>query len=227
VMFDEGTKTPDAGRDRQTALRVLADLARQRQQLQCAFELNVGGRGTLRDTRSLRLLALAIILLLSELDVGSETAGLDVDVEAGFGVLAQHAVGAGLGIGGERTGVAAFRIVRAADKGAELAGLEVELAGAAGRALANVAAIRAGRIDVRAQHVVEHVEHFGDAQILDVVDRADEAAPEILQHLLPGNLVVRDAVELLFQVGGEIILDIAAEEILQERDHDAALVLAM
>src|SRR6185437_1100567 len=41
VMFDEGTKTPDARRDRQTALRMLADLARQRQQLQCAFELNV------------------------------------------------------------------------------------------------------------------------------------------------------------------------------------------
>ncbi|HET6220760.1 MAG TPA: hypothetical protein VFE11_01290, partial [Dongiaceae bacterium] len=80
---------------------------------------------------------------------------------------------------------------------------------------------------MRPQHVVERVQHLGDAQILDVVDRADEADPEILQHLLPGNLVVRDAVELLFQRGGEVVLHRAREEVLQERDHDAALVLAM
>ena len=80
---------------------------------------------------------------------------------------------------------------------------------------------------MRAQHVVEHVQHLGDAQILDVVDRADEVAPEILQHLLPGNLVVGDAVELLFQIGGEVVFDIAREEVFQERDHDAALVLAV
>ena len=80
---------------------------------------------------------------------------------------------------------------------------------------------------MRSQHVIERVQHLGDAEILDVVDRADEAGPELLQHLLPGNLVVGDAVELLFQRGGEVILHIAGEEILQERDHDAALVLAM
>ena len=80
---------------------------------------------------------------------------------------------------------------------------------------------------MRPQHVVERIQHLGDAQILDVVDGADEADPEILQHLLPGNLVVGDAVELLFQRGGEVILHIAREEVFQERDHDAALVLAM
>src|SRR5205814_8350753 len=52
---------------------------------------------------------------------------------------------------------------------------------------------------------------------------ADEAGPEILQHLLPGDLVVGDAVELLLQIRREIVLDIAAEEVLQERDHNAAL----
>ena len=90
-----------------------------------------------------------------------------------------------------------------------------------------IAAILARRIDVRPQHVVERVQHLRDPQILDVVDRADEIAPEILQHLLPGNLVVGDAVELFFQRGGKIIFDIAREEIFQERDHDAALVLAV
>ena len=37
-----------------------------------------------------------------------------------------------------------------------------------------------------------------------------------LQHLLPVELVVGDAVELLFEVGGEIVFDIALEEALQE-----------
>ena len=78
---------------------------------------------------------------------------------------------------------------------------------------------------MRRQHLVEHVEHLGDAQILDLVDRADEVAPEIAQHLAPVDLVVGDAVELLFETGGEIVLDVAGEETLQERDHDAALVL--
>ena len=90
-----------------------------------------------------------------------------------------------------------------------------------------IAAILARRIDVRPQHVVERIQHLGDAQVLDLVDGADEVAPEILQHLLPGNLVVGDAIELFFERGGEIIFDVAREEILQERDHDAALVLAM
>ena len=80
---------------------------------------------------------------------------------------------------------------------------------------------------MRPQHVVERIQHLGDAQILDVVDGADEVDPEILQHLLPGNLVVGDAVELLLEVGGEVVFDVAREEILQERDHDAALVLAV
>ena len=44
---------------------------------------------------------------------------------------------------------------------------------------------------------------------------------------LPGNLVVGDAVELFFEPGREIIFDVAGEEVFQERDHDAALVLAM
>ncbi len=80
---------------------------------------------------------------------------------------------------------------------------------------------------MRPQHVVQRIQHFGDPEVLDVVDRADEANPEILQHLLPGNLVVRDAVELFFQRRREVVLDIARKEILEERDHDAALVLAM
>ena len=87
------------------------------------------------------------------------------------------------------------------------------------------AAVGARREQVRRQHLVERVDHLGDAQILDLVDRADEVAPEVAQHVLPGDLVVGDEVELLFEVGGEIVFDVAGEEVLQERDQHAALVL--
>src|SRR5260370_17853729 len=106
-------------------------------------------------------------------------------------------------IDSERDGVGALLIIGAADESAEFSGIEVELPRPAARALPRVAAILARRIDVRSQHLVERIEHLGDAEILDVIDGADEVAPEILQHLLPGNLVVGDAVELFFQIGGE------------------------
>ena len=41
----------------------------------------------------------------------------------------------------------------------------------------------------------------------------------------PGHLVVGDAVELLLEVGGEVVFDVAGEEAFQERRQHAALVL--
>src|SRR4029077_4304132 len=127
-----------------------------------------------------RLFALGIILLLAELDVGAETAGLHDYVQTGLGGLAEDAVGAGFAVGGERAGVAAFRIIRAADEGTKLSGLQIEPAGPAGRTLSGVTAILARRIDVRPQHVVEGIKYLGNAEILDVVDRANKIEPEIL-----------------------------------------------
>ena len=80
---------------------------------------------------------------------------------------------------------------------------------------------------MRPKHLVERVEHLGDAQVLDVVDRAGKAGPERFEHILPRHLVVGDAVEVFFQLGGEVVFDVAREILLQERDHDAALVLAV
>ena len=74
------------------------------------------------------------------------------------------------------------------------------------------------------QHIVEGIEHIGDAQFLDVGEGYGEILPEIAQHFFPVDLAVGDAVELLFQVGGEIIFDIAPEEAFEERGDDAALV---
>src|SRR3984957_10462516 len=58
-------------------------------------------------------------------------------------------------------GCSGIPIIGAADEGAELSGLEVELAGAAGRALPGIAAILAWRVDVRPEHVVERIQHLG------------------------------------------------------------------
>ena len=98
---------------------------------------------------------------------------------------------------------------------------------AAGRADARIGAVLAGREQVRREHVVEHVEHFADADVLDAVDRADEVAPEVAQHLAPVDFAVGDAVEVFLEAGGEFVLDVAGEEVLQERDDDAALVLGV
>ena len=223
----EWPETAQARGDRLAGLRMLADLARQRQQFQRQFELDVAGRHRLRNTGALRFFALGIVLRLAELDIGAEPSGFHHDVATGYRVLAKDAVGAGFTVGRQRAGVAAFRIIGAADKRAELAGLEIELAVAAAWALPGIAAILARRVDVRPQHVVQRIQHLGDAQILYFIDRANETDPEIPQHLLPGDLVVGNPVELLFEVRSEVILDVAGEEVLQEGDHDAALVLAM
>ena len=62
---------------------------------------------------------------------------------------------------------------------------------------------------------------------LMLVDRADEIAPEVAQHLAPGDLAVGDAVEVLFQPRGEFILDVAGEEVFEKHHDHAALVLGM
>src|SRR5205085_12186674 len=111
-----------------------SDQARQRQQLQRQLKRHVTGRRPLRNARTFRLLILADILLIAELDVGTEAAGLHRNIETGLRVPAKHAVAA-VAVGGQRTGVAALGIIGAADERAELAGLQVEFADAAGRAL--------------------------------------------------------------------------------------------
>ena len=130
-----------------------------------------------------------------------------------------------IGADGELAGELAFRIVRAADEAAEPAELEPDPAVLAVRALARIGAVGLRRKQMRRQHLVERVDHLRDAQLLDVVDRADEVLPEVAQHVLVGQLVVGNLVELLFEAGGEIVFDVAGEEVFQERDQHAALVL--
>ena len=82
-----------------------------------------------------------------------------------------------------------------------------------------------GREDVRRQDLVQRIEHIGDAQFLDVFEGGREVLPEVAQHVLPVDLAGRDLVELLLEIGGEVIFHIAAEEAFEEGGDDAALVL--
>ena len=77
---------------------------------------------------------------------------------------------------------------------------------------------------MRLEQIVERVQHLGNAQILDLVDRADEANPELLQHFLPIDLIVGNAIELFFERSREIVFHVALEKTLQEADDDAAFV---
>ena len=73
--------------------------------------------------------------------------------------------------------------------------------------------------------LVQRLEHVADAQVLDLADRRREVAPEVAQHLAPLEVAVGDEVELLLQVGGEVVLDVALEEALQEGDDQPPFVL--
>ena len=207
-----------------------ADLARQAEERERIGEVDGRRVPALGQARPLRLLAVAG---LAELDIGAEAAGADRDLEAGLGIHAEAAGAvaaelAAIGVlarDGELAGEAALGIVRAADEGAELAELERQPAVAAGRALARVAALGARREDVRAEQLVQRLQHLGDAEVVGLGDVGRELPPELAEHLLPGDVAVRDLVELLLEVGGEVVFDIALEEALEEGGDQPALVL--
>ncbi len=80
---------------------------------------------------------------------------------------------------------------------------------------------------MRPQKLVQAVEHLPCAQVLDVADGAGEIVPEVAQQRLPVDLAVRHLVELLLEIGGEIVADIFGEERLEEGGHDPAFVLGI
>src|SRR5260370_15121767 len=78
---------------------------------------------------------------------------------------------------------------------------------------------------MRAQKLVQTVEHLARAEVLDAGDSAREIVPEIAQERLPVDLAVRDLVELLFQIGGEIVADGFCQERPEESPDKPSLVL--
>jgi hypothetical protein len=226
-MLDERPVAAEPGGDRLAGLGMQADLARQRQQLEREIEVDLLGRHALGQRGAVGL----FVVRPGALHVRAEAARVQRDRLPGPGIgaeldaLRRHAFPVAVLAIAELAREAALGIVGAADEGAEAAELQRQLAGAAGRALARRRAVLAGREDVRPEQIVERIEHGGDPQILDLVDRRDEVAPEVAQHRLPLDLAGRNPVELLFQIGGEIVFDIAPEEGFEECGHQPALVL--
>ena len=92
-----------------------------------------------------------------------------------------------------------------------LPSFSAKLALAAGRAGARIAAVAAVGEDVRPEQLVEASSTCVGAQVLDLADRGGELAPEVAQQLLPVDLAGGDLVELLLQIGGEVVLDVVAK----------------
>src|SRR4029079_2484701 len=120
---------------------------------------------------------LAVFVLggFAELQVAAEAAGAHRYFETGVRVLAELAHAAGAAIRSDRklAGELALRVVGATDEAAETAELESDAPILTVRALARIAAVLVRREQVRRQHLVQRVDHLRDAQLLDVVDRAD------------------------------------------------------
>ena len=178
-----------------------------------------------------RLAALGL-LAFAALDVGTEAAAPQRDLLVGVRILAEafrlvrkRRFRLAAVLGGQLPGVVALGIVRAADEGSVLAELEGQLPGAAVRAGARIAAVLLPGKDERRELLVQRLENLRDPQFLGLVEMGEELLPEVAQHVLPGELAVGNAVELFFQIGGEVVLDIALEEVLQKGGDQAALGL--
>ena len=130
-----------------------------------------------------------------------------------------------LAIGHQLPGEFAFGIVGASDKGAELAKPQAKTAAFAVRTASHQRAIIILLEKMRAKLLVQHVDHIGDCQLCGAVDGCLEVTPEACQQCLPVELAVRHLVELVFQLCGEVIFDIAREEIVEESDNQPAPVL--
>src|SRR5205085_11190780 len=98
-----------------------------------------------------------------------------------------------------RAGKAAFRVIRAADEGAEAPKLQGEPPGAAARAQPRVGTGAVLGEEMAAELAVERLQHRLDRQLLGAVDRDREIAPEIAQQRLPVDPSARHLVELVLQ----------------------------
>src|SRR5579872_6464434 len=221
-MLDIGAEAPDAGGDHLAAFRVLPDLARQGEKPDRGIKVERLRRQRTRQRYTLRLFAVAELDIIAvrpfpESDrraacrIGTEEAG-----------LARSAIAVALD--GERSGVAAGRVVRTPDEGAEFTELQTQAPIAAHPANPRIMVGSLGE-EVPAEIGVERIEDLRDAEILGAADRGREIAPEGLQHLAPGDPPAGDVIELVLEIGGEIVLDIALEEIVEEGSNEAAAIL--
>src|SRR6185437_15127872 len=229
AVFQIGAEAADPGDDLLAGLRVIADVARQGEEPARRVEVDIGRRDAARQRDALWL---AAVLAVAELNVDAIGTLAQADRLVAVGIDSERLGSAveriGLAIAaldGERPRVAAFGVVRAADEGAELAELEAQPPGAAARAEPRVLAAAILREEVAAELLVERGDHLGDRQLLGAGDRRRELQPELAQHLLPVGAPARDIVELVLQIGGEIVLHQPVEEACEKGGDETAAIL--
>src|SRR5207244_6526173 len=108
---------------------------------------------------------------------------------------------------------------------AELAALEAEPAGAANGTEARVAPGAVIGEKMRPECLIEGGQHLADRQFFGAVDRGRKIPPEVPQHFLPVDASAGDVVELVFEVGGKVVLDIALEKARQKCGNQAPSIL--
>ena len=170
-MLHIGAIAPEVGDNRLAILRVFAHFARQRQQFQALLEIYVRDRPSARDGGPSRLLAL-LDRVGPQLHVRAKAAALQQDGDAIRVVAERLAVRRNVAlvvlVAAEGTGEAALGIVRAADKRAELAELQRQLARAARGADPAIdlgaVLVRPVREQIRPQHFVDRVDDVRHAE---------------------------------------------------------------
>src|SRR5262249_52543247 len=124
----------------------------------------------------------------------------------------------------ERPGVAAIRIIGTADEGAEFAELDAESPRAADRTKARIAPGALVWKKMPAELGLESGQHLADGQLFGAINRGRKIPPEITQHLLPIGASARHVVELVLEVRGEAVLDIALEKARQKGSDEPPAV---
>src|SRR5690606_33921257 len=81
------------------------------------------------------------------------------------------------------------------------------------------------REEMAAELLVELLDDVGDPELLGAFDSGVEIAPEVAQHLLPVGATAGDLVELVLELGREVVTHDPLEEAGEERGHEPAAVL--
>ena len=130
------------------------------------------------------------------------------------------------GLDRQTAGVLARRIVRAADETAVAAELQPQPAVAAGGAGARVAAVLARGEEMRAQILVQRVDHVADLEVLGLIDRLGELVPERAHHRPPVGLARRRCRRACSSISAvKPVFDVVLEEADQERGDQPAAIL--
>ncbi len=231
-IFTNGPNRPIPASIGSPTLGMDADDPRQRQQAERLLQREAFPVHPARERGATGLALLVLRIRLALLDIESVGTAAHRDRLAGLGMVPEVALtlfqrlAAVLAVlDRETAGVLAGRVVGAADEAPVPPELEAEPAGAAGRALARVAAIGAGREEMRAEVAVQRLDHVGDLEVPGLLDGAGELVPERLHDPAPVRAAAGDVVELLLQARGEPGVDVALEEAGEERRDQPAPVL--